>query len=258
MSRLALEPLSAAVGTFRLQVDAITFRSGGVTVLLGANGSGKSTLLRVAAGLVRTEGGRALLDGVPLASLAPAARAAAISLVVQRPEVGAPFSVADVVRLGRVARGTDESAVARALARAGVAHLAPRPFHELSGGERQRVAVARALAQHAPGGILLLDEALSAVDAAEASSLLRLFREEAAAGATVLFATHDLALASAVADDVLLLRSGTVHAFGAAEGLLSPTVLEPFLGVPVRRAGPTARGALAIDHAAILSPGTRA
>ena len=254
MSRLAFERLSATVGAFRLQAGPIAFGSGRVTVLLGANGSGKSTLLRVAAGLVRTDGGQALLDGVPIGTLAPAARASAISLVVQRPDVGAPFSAEDVVALGCVTRGADPSAVARAMARAGVAHLAARPFHQLSGGERQRVAVARALVQHAPTGILLLDEALSAVDAAEASSLLRVFREEADAGATVLLATHDLAYAAAVADDVLLLVAGRVHAFGPATELLSPAVLEPFLGVRVRRVGTEARAALAIDHAAILHP----
>lgn len=256
MSRLTIEQVELRRGGFLLRTGRLRFAAGRVTVLLGANGSGKSTLLRVAAGIVRPDSGHAALDGRPVHALRPRERAAVMSLVVQHPRVGAPFTVRESVRLGRVARGRDEAAVDRALARTGLASLADRPFHDLSGGQRQRVAVARALAQHSPAGVLLLDEALAAVDVSEVASLLRVFREEALAGATVVLATHDLTVAAAAADEAVLISEGAIGAAGPAAELLRADVLEGFLGVRVAgMMGAEGGGALCVDHAAMLRGG---
>jgi iron complex transport system ATP-binding protein len=239
-------------GTFQLAIGVIAPSPGRVTVLIGPNGGGKTTALRLAAGLLMPDTGSVLIDGEPVHALSAPQRAARIALVTQRPDVGAPFSVREVAALGRIARPTDGQRVERALQRVGLAALADRPYHSLSGGQQQRVAVARALAQHEPGGILLLDEAFAAVDPPEAAAIVRAVREEAAAGATVLAATHDMAVASAIADDVWCIVAGQTRAFGPASDLLTAAALPALLGVAIAEAS-GANGRIAVaDYRAIL------
>jgi len=113
--------------------------------------------------------------------------------------------------------------------------------------------VARALAQHEPGGVLLLDEAFAAVDPPEAAAIVRAVREEAAAGATVLAATHDMAVASAIADDVWCIVAGQTRAFGLASELLTAGALPALIGVAIAEVN-GANGRIAVaDYRAILS-----
>ena len=240
------------LGGFRLVTGTAHAQAGRVTVLIGVNGSGKSTALRAAAGLLRPVSGAVLAGGKPVCEMAAGRRAARIAFVPQRFEVGAPFTVREVVQLGHAVGEPDASGVARAMADTGVAPLADRPFHALSGGQQQRVVVARALAQHRPGGILLLDEAFAAVDPAEAAGLVGAIRGLAARGSTILVATHDLALASALGDDAWFLERGQSRGFGPADELLRAGPLGRFLGVAVAEAA-TARGAIAAaDYGAML------
>ena len=239
-------------GAFTLTPGEVAPAAGRVTVLIGPNGGGKTTALRAAAGMLVPEQGAILLDGAPVHSMPAAERAARMALVAQRPEVGAPFSVRQVVALGRVLRPSAPDRIEHALVRTGLAALADRPFHALSGGQQQRVAVARALAQHEPGGVLLLDEAFAAVDPPEAAALVREIRAEAAAGATVLAATHDLSVASALADDVWCIAGGRTTAFGLSRELLTRQSLPSLLGIAVAEAH-GARGTIAVaDYGAIL------
>ena len=256
--RLRFESTSVRLGRFSLTTGAVDPVPGRVTVLLGLNGSGKTTALRAAAGLVRPAGGRVTVDGAEVHGLAAAARAARIAFVPQRIEVGAPFTVREVAELGRVALPSDPARVDAALASVGLAELAERPFATLSGGQQQRVGVARALAQHAPGGVLLLDEAFAAVDLPETAALVALVRRAAAAGATVLAAVHDLSLAGALADDVWCLRDGATAAFGPAADVLTPSRLRALVGVEVRAtAGSGGRPVLAADYGTTLGSTTR-
>lgn len=255
--RLRFESASVCVGRFSLATGAIDPVPGRVTVLLGLNGSGKTTALRAAAGLVRPAGGRVTVDGMAVHGLPAAARAARIAFVPQRTEVGAPFTAREVAALGRVALPSDPARVDAALAAVGLAALAGRPFATLSGGQQQRVGVARALAQHLPGGVLLLDEAFAAVDLPETAALVALVRGAAAQGATVLAAVHDLSLAGALADDVWCLRDGTTAAFGPAADVLAPASLRALVGVEVRSAaGIGGRPVLAADYGTTLGPKT--
>lgn len=243
-------------GRFAFAPGSVALAPGRVTVLVGPNGGGKSTALRVAAGLLRPARGEVLLDGLEVSSMPARVRASRLSLVVQRPEVGSPLTAVEVVRLGRVALPSSPGAAERALARVGLADEAGRPYHSLSGGQQQRVSVARALAQHAEGGVLLLDEAFAAIDPPEAASLVREVRAEAARGATVLAATHDLAIASALADDVWCLADGRTRAFGHAREVLAPTTLSALLGISVREAA-GCRGAIAVADFAAMLPADR-
>lgn len=243
------------VGAFTLSTGTVAPRPGHVTVLIGPNGGGKTTALRLAAGLLRPASGAVTLDGIAAHAMPPARRAQRVAVVVQRPQVSAPFSAIEVVRLGAVAAGGGPTSAEEALEQVGLSARCHVPFALLSGGEQQRVAVARALHQHRPGGILLLDEAFAAVDPPEAAALVAGLRARAAAGATVLAATHDLALASALADDVWCIGSGRTLGFGAATELLAPPALGRLLGIAAVSARGSRGSIAAADLAAILPRG---
>ena len=252
-SRLRFESAVVRMGCFSLSTGRVEPAPGRVTVLLGLNGSGKTTAMRAAAGLVRASSGRITLDGADVHGMPASGRAARVAFVPQRTEVGAPFTVREVASLGRVALRADRARVDAALAAVGLAGLESRPFATLSGGQQQRVGVARALAQHSPGGVLLMDEAFAAVDLPETAALVALVRRAASDGATVLAAVHDLSLAGALADDVWCLRDGATAAFGAAAEVLAPASLGALFGVEVRSVpGAGGRPVLAADYGTTL------
>lgn len=238
---------------FRFAPGRVSVRPGAVTVLMGANGSGKSTALRVAAGLAKPSSGAVLVDGIDVAKRSPWQRAARIAFVPQRTAVAAPFTAREVVALGRVARPSAPERVDAALHAVGLAHRAHDAFGTLSGGQQQRIALARALAQLEPTGILLLDEAFAAIDPSETVAMVRLVRSVAGQGATVLAVAHDLALACALADDAWVLRDGSTTAFGAAEDVLVPARVGALLGVhAVSAAGAAGGRVLTPDYRATM------
>jgi iron complex transport system ATP-binding protein len=217
-------------------------RAGEVLGLVGPNGSGKTTLLRTLYASLRPEAGSVLLDGTDLTALSAREVARRVSVVVQETPGDLPLLVSDMVLLGRTphrsgfARTTrdDEAVAAAALARVGALQLADHPFDRLSGGERQRVLIARALAQQASH--LLLDEPTNHLDVRYQHEVLDLVRGLATAeGRSVVVVLHDLNLAAAYCDRVLLLDGGRVAASGTPDEVLSPAVLEPIYEVSVQR-----------------------
>lgn len=211
-------------------------RGGAVTALLGPNAAGKTTLLLLMAGLLAPRTGCVCLNGAdgtskPVHELSLSVRATVVSYVAQRPRVDAPFTVREVVELGRYALGPSDSAVTEAMQAVEIEHCADRLFHELSVGQQQLVSLARALAQQdrgRTGSVFLLDEPMSAMDprhVRHTASLLRTLAHER--GSTVVVVLHDLVLASRLADDVLLLRSdGKPAGCGPVGAMLTPGMLE--------------------------------
>lgn len=208
-----------AGGTRILNGAHLDLVRGRVTVIIGPNGAGKSTLLNVVAGSLTPDRGTVRLGGENLLRM-PAKRAAQRRAVMpQSSFVAFPFTVRDVVAMGRTAWGrspTDEQIVEAVLERNGLTDLAGREVPTLSGGERQRVAFARIMAQATPidGQVLLLDEPTAAMDIAHAEHTLTLVRELAAQGAAVGVVLHDLDAAASYADDMVLLDGGRVHSHG--------------------------------------------
>ncbi|HVQ26264.1 MAG TPA: ABC transporter ATP-binding protein, partial [Planctomycetota bacterium] len=153
-----------------LQDVTLELRAGEALAVVGPNAAGKSTLVQALAGLLKAAGGEVRLAGRPLAEWPRDARARSLALVTSREEGIDSLSVADRVALGRYPhRGPfqpfvaeDEAAVARALARTGIAHLAARRLGTLSAGERQLTTLARGLAQEPR--VLLLDEPAAHLD----------------------------------------------------------------------------------------------
>jgi manganese/zinc/iron transport system ATP- binding protein len=187
----------------------LAFHAGEMTSLVGPNGAGKSTLLRCLDGILEPTHGRVLLDGQPLTR--PSAR---IAFVPQRSEVDwkFPISVLDVAIMGRALRGsrflpvpvTDREDALSALQEVGMRRFAHVQIGALSGGQQQRVFLARALLQDAD--VILLDEPFSGVDEPTQTLVLQILAELRSAGKTILFATHDLAMAEEAADTCVLLN----------------------------------------------------
>lgn len=187
---------------------------GTLTVLLGTNGAGKSTLLRTLAGLQPPLAGDIFWEGNSLASLTPEERAKRLSIVLTvRPETG-NLTVREVVALGRLPHrqglwgsrnaAADAEAVERAMQLTTTSAWSERPVSRLSDGERQRVFIAKALAQETP--LILLDEPTAFLDypsRVQFFNLLKRLTNEM--GKTVLLSSHDVELAAAHADRILLL-----------------------------------------------------
>jgi iron complex transport system ATP-binding protein len=216
---------------------------GRVTVLIGPNGAGKSTLLRVLSGEMSPTRGTASLDGVPLGTFSAAELARRRAVVPQSSTVAFPFTVREVVMLGVTVPGfalPDQAARARADTALDAVDLMPfaeRLYPTLSGGERQRVHIARALCQlaagarrHAESGCFLLDEPTASLDLAHQGHVLSAMRRQAGSGLAVLAILHDLNLAAAVADHLVLLAAGRVAAAGSPREVLSDELLSAAYG----------------------------
>jgi iron complex transport system ATP-binding protein len=229
---LQLEQVTASLGG-RLVLHAIdwTVPAGCFVCVVGPNGAGKSTLLRAAAGLIPSQG-TIRLGGEPLAGLGPSARARRAAYLPQDGGIGWPLPVRDVIALGRMPRGArlgslsqaDVAAVAAAMRRMDVDHLADRPATELSGGERARVLMARALAVEA--ALLLADEPAAALDPRHQLAIMAELRAEARAGRTVVAVLHDLALAARFADRIAVVADGCLVADGEPAAVLQPGLLD--------------------------------
>ena len=229
-----VEALVAGHGRGPAVLDGIgaTFPSGAVTVVAGRNAAGKTTLLRCLAGLMRPRSGRVIVGDRPGPHAWPAAALAArIAFVPQEPQVAAAFTVREVVGLGRHALGPDPAAVARAIDRLGLADRAEVPWPALSGGGRRRTALARALAQVAADGLLLLDEPTAGLDLDGVRLLAGIVRDHAAGGGTAVLVLHDLAFALGLADRLILLDAGRVALAGPPAETATPDALEAVFGV---------------------------
>ncbi|GBQ17505.1 ABC transporter ATP-binding protein [Komagataeibacter rhaeticus] len=211
---------------------SFSINRGELVALLGPNGAGKTTLLRLLLGLVPPGSGQVWLEGRPMATWSRREIARRIAYVPQGHVPLFPYSVRDIVGMGRLAetpfaprlREADRDAVAHALGALAITHLADRAYTDLSGGERQAVLLARALAQGA--AILVLDEPETGLDYGQKQRLYVLLRRLAGQGHAVIATTHDPIQAACVFDRAILLRHGHVMADGPAAALLGPAMLE--------------------------------
>lgn len=236
---LAARGASFSVGQAKL-VDDVTLevRHGELVALVGPNGAGKSTLLSLLTGEREPSEGATELEGLPLAHWPHRELARRRAVLTQDNHVAFTFRVSDVVEMGRAPwRGTesdaeDEQAIADAMVRSDVTHLADRVFSSLSGGERARASLARVLAQRA--SIVLLDEPTAALDLRHQEDVLGLARELARGGAAVVVVVHDLSLAAAYADRVAVMDRGRLVAVGAPREVLTAELVSRVYAAPVR------------------------
>nr|WP_306311869.1 ATP-binding cassette domain-containing protein [Streptomyces hydrogenans] len=217
-----------------LAVDGVSFAlpAGGSLAIVGESGSGKTTTVRMLVGLERADGGTVRLDGKdrsarPRNRAERLARARDVQMVFQDPylsldpRISVSGCLDEVLRLHTPLDAAARRArVADLLDRVGLgAREAAALPRGLSGGQRQRVAIARALAVEPR--VLVLDEAVAALDVSIQAQILDLLREiRREAGIGYLFVTHDLAVVRHVADDVLVLKSGQVVESGPVDRVL--------------------------------------
>lgn len=224
-------------GTAILRGVDLAVRAGRVLALVGPNGAGKSTLLSVLCGDLVPDCGTVTLDGAAPADWSPRELAARRGVLMQRVDVSFPFTVTDIVRMGRApwagtsAEDWDDEVVAAAMDDTDVLQFAPRVFNSLSGGERARAAMARVLAQEP--ALLLLDEPTAALDIKHQELMLTLVRERAARGDAVVVVMHDLALAAAYADEIAVLSAGQVAAAGPPAQVLTAELLSAVYDHPI-------------------------
>ena len=214
-------------------VDDVSFgiRKGTTTALVGESGSGKSTVANIILNLIDPTSGKVFHDGVDLSTLGPKelfALRRIMQPVFQNPygSLDPMYSIFRVVeeplRVHGIGTAKErEARVAELLDMVSLPRSVMRRYpHELSGGQRQRVAIARALALKPQ--IVVLDEAVSALDVLVQAQILRLLSDlQAELELTYLFITHDLAVVRQIADDVVVMEHGRIVESGAADELFS-------------------------------------
>ena len=213
--------------------------TGSLYAVIGPNGSGKSTLMRVLMGTLRPIHGTARIAGREVSEWGRRELARQVGAVAQSEAQPFPMTVRELVSMGRYPHlgplrpegAEDRAAVDEALERCDATQLSARYVSTLSGGESQRIRIARALAQKPRA--LALDEPTASLDIRHEMSILKLLRESADSGLTVLLITHHLNLAARFADRMLLLSGGRVAAQGSPEEVLCEEVLGEVYGWPV-------------------------
>ncbi len=222
------------LGDFELDVD-IAIDAPGVTALFGPSGAGKSSVIAAAAGLLRPDSARIVLDGDVLADsdrgvwVPPHRRR--LGVVFQDARLFPHLSVRANLLYGwrRAPRRGDDGEIDRIVALLGIGHLMDRAPFTLSGGERQRVALGRAMLAGARA--LLLDEPLSALDArrkGEIMPYLQRIRDEA--GMPILYVSHSVDEVTRLADRMIVMADGAVAAQGPVFDIMARLDLFPLTG----------------------------
>jgi iron complex transport system ATP-binding protein len=239
-------------GAVILRGADLTLERGELVAVVGPNGAGKSTLVRAVSGLQPFSAGDVRWSGRVLPGLRGRELARLRAFVPQRMPVPAGVLVREAVTIGRSShlrplrrlQGEDREAIEAALDRAGVARFAERPLTTLSGGELQRVQIAIGLAQEAP--VLIADEPTSQLDLGASVGIATLLRGLADEGLAVLLVVHDLALAAAVADQVVVVSKGHTVAAGAPAEVLDRERLAEIWGADARLTAEEGRTALQV------------
>jgi putative spermidine/putrescine transport system ATP-binding protein len=238
-------------GTRALEPTTLSVARGETLVFLGPSGCGKTTMLRIIAGLETPDpGGRVLFNDADVTTVPIEQRN--VGMVFQSYALFPNMSVADNIGYGLKIRGVGrkdrDARVAELVALTGIEGLEHRRIDQLSGGQRQRVALARAVAIRP--SVLLLDEPLTALDAALRerlrSELDRLLRT---LGITAIYVTHDQAEAMALGDRVVVMRKRAIAQIGAPRDIyFAPTnrFVAEFIGAANIVEASAANGALSL------------
>jgi len=239
---LEVRDLSFAYRPGRPVLDGLSLgiRRGRLLGLLGPNGSGKTTLLRILMRMLVPERGEVRLGGRPIGEYPRKSLARRMAYVPQETAAALAFTALETVLMGRSPHtgalgfetAADWRAAREALRLTDTEAFADRTLDELSGGERQRVIIARALAQEPD--LVFLDEPTSFLDIKHQHAIYGLLaRLVAEKGLTVLCVSHDLNLAGAYSDDLVLLQGGRLAAAGTPTEVLRAEILRKVYDTPV-------------------------
>ena len=216
-----------------LREITLAFKPGQFYSILGPNGCGKTTLLDLLIGHLKPDSGEVFLRGKALAKWSRKEIARTIALVSQNYNINFPFTVKEVVMMGRhpwISRFSqpdekDLEKVDAVMARTGMDRFHDRKITTLSGGERQRCVFTRALCQNTP--IFFLDEAFSNMDISHTLRLLNLVKAEVKKqNRTVVSVFHDINLASIWSDHLIFMKQGRVIASGTTAEVMDAAIVE--------------------------------
>lgn len=239
MVKLQIKNMYAGYGRKRVLKDMdMTVEEGDFLGVIGPNGCGKSTLIRAITGVVDTLEGRVVLDGRKIGDMSRRDMARKVAVVPQDTHIGFPFTVWEVVLMGRnpytgrfdSLTSEDFRCARRAMEKTGIEYLKDRKVNELSGGELQRVVIARAIAQEPK--LLLLDEATSHLDIGhkiETMDMVKKMNKEE--GVTVISIHHNLDMAARYCDRLVLIDGGRIRTVGEPEEVLTPGHLRAVYGI---------------------------
>jgi iron complex transport system ATP-binding protein len=235
--KLTINKLSFNYGTFQvLKGVELEMELGEMLSIVGPNGSGKSTLLRCINRILKPKQDTVLIDGKDASRVSIKELSKIMGYVPQSSTSTFPFTVFDVVLMGRAPyiswnlSERDTEIVAEMLDFLGIGDLAMRHYNELSGGEQQKVIIARALAQQPQ--ILLLDEPTSSLDIKHQMEILCILKSLAQSKERlVIVSMHDLNLASRFSDSMVMLKQGCIYAVGTPEDVLTEKNIEAVYGI---------------------------
>jgi iron complex transport system ATP-binding protein len=226
--------------SFSIRDLSFSVGAGEVFGVIGPNASGKTTIIRLLSKVLTPARGDIFLAGDSLSRLSRAAVATRIAVVPQQVPVGFPYTVEELVVMGRFPHAPgrffegeeDLRRAQEAMEATDVLALRGAPLDGLSGGERQRVMLARALCQAAP--LLVLDEPTAHLDLRYQVEFVELVRRfNRSAGLTVILISHDLNLAAELCDRLLLLQAGAARMIGPVETVLEDSTLQSVYGCRV-------------------------
>ncbi|MBW2176385.1 MAG: ABC transporter ATP-binding protein [Deltaproteobacteria bacterium] len=230
--------LSYAYGrTEVLKQVCFSVEQGDFFTIIGPNGSGKTTLMKLLSGIEKPVGGTLDILGRVIQSYKKKDLAKKIAFVPQIVPMDFPFSVMEVVLMGRspyqgtlgLERPRDIEKAKQAIVFTGVEHLADRKLNALSGGERQRVFIARAICQEPE--IMLLDEPTASLDLAHQIRIMDLMEKlKREKKITIVMVSHDLNLAAMYGTRLLLLNRGEIVKIGLPQEVLTFQTLENAYG----------------------------
>lgn len=219
---------------------SFTIETGEVLCLLGPNGSGKTTLLKTILGLLKLRNGEILLDDVEINNWSRKKVAQVMGYVPQNHIPPFPFSVQDVVLMGRTAHignfalpsKIDQEIVQEALITLHIAHLRDKNYSQISGGERQLVLIARALVQNPK--ILVMDEPTSSLDYGNQVKVMGSIKSLSEKGLVVIMSSHSPDHAFRYATKVALMKDKTLYEVGKPDEIVTEQNLRNIYGVKVK------------------------
>lgn len=243
MNVLSLDQVKTAPwGATLLQNINLELDAGETLGIIGPNGAGKTSLLHTLVGDVPPIEGSVHLLGEPIATWKPRARAQVVAALPQLSLLNFPYTVEEVIMLGRTPHSSglkaDTQIIREVMEATDTTRLETRIYTQLSGGEKQRVQIARVFAQvwreeSRKPRLLLLDEPTVALDLAHQQLILQSLRELSDSGCAIVVVSHDFNLMTVMADKITALRDGIQLAYGKPETVLTQDIFDRAFDVEV-------------------------
>jgi len=227
-------------GTTVLNGINLSIEPGKMLGILGANGAGKSTLLKILCGVLKPKNGKAVFSDQELSKMDRREIAKGIAYIPQDPMFAFPFTVREVVLMGRAPyigrfefeREGDNEIAVNALETVGISHLKNRLINEVSSGERQLASIARGLVQEPD--IMILDEPATYLDVKHRTEIMNILKQlKEKKGISIIAATHDIFSSLFYFDEIIILKDGKILAEGRTDQIINSEILSLAYGIEV-------------------------